>query len=67
MIFFPALPLPWPSFPNVCSYGQKKPDMAKLFEITSEKKVVWEFIHPKARAHEVHILTTNGKPEGALK
>ncbi|MDA7921929.1 PQQ-binding-like beta-propeller repeat protein [Verrucomicrobiales bacterium] len=51
----------------VCSYGQKKPDMAKLFEITSEKKVVWEFIHPKARAHEVHILTTNGKPEGALK
>ena len=51
----------------VCSYGQKKPDMAKLFEITPEKKVVWEFIHPKARAHEVHILTTNGKPEGALK
>lgn len=51
----------------ICSYGQKKPTMPKLFEITPEKKVVWEFFHPKAKAHEVHILTTNGKPEGALK
>ncbi|MEC5128175.1 hypothetical protein VSU19_15525 [Verrucomicrobiales bacterium BCK34] len=51
----------------ICSYGQKKPGMPKLFEVTPEKKVVWEFFHPKVKAHEVHILTTNGKPEGALK
>ncbi len=51
----------------ICSYGQKDPDKPKLFEITPDKKVVWEFFHPKARAHEVHVLTTNGKPEGALK
>ncbi len=51
----------------ICSYGQKKPEMPKLFEITHDKKVVWEFFHPKVKAHEVHILTTNGKPEGAVK
>ncbi|MEM7393350.1 MAG: LamG-like jellyroll fold domain-containing protein, partial [Verrucomicrobiota bacterium] len=51
----------------ICSYAQKNPDRPKLFEITPDKKVVWEFFHPKARAHEVHVLTTNGKPEGALK
>ncbi len=51
----------------ICSYGQKDPKKVKLFEITPDKKVVWEFFHPKARAHEVHVLTTNGKPEGALK
>ncbi|MDF1741068.1 MAG: hypothetical protein P1U86_18035 [Verrucomicrobiales bacterium] len=51
----------------ICSYGQKKPGMPKLFEITPDKEVVWEFFHPKVKAHEVHILTTNGKPEGALK
>jgi hypothetical protein len=51
----------------ICSYGQKDPKKPKLFEITPDKKVVWEFFHPKARAHEVHVLTTNGKPEGALK
>ena len=51
----------------ICSYGQKDPTKPKLFEITPDKKVVWEFFHPKVRAHEVHVLTTNGKPEGALK
>ena len=51
----------------ICSYGQKDPRKPKLFEVTPDKKVVWEFFHPKARAHEVHVLTTNGKPEGALK
>ncbi len=51
----------------ICSYGQKNPGKPKLFEITPDKKVVWEFFHPKAKAHEVHVLTTNGKPEGALK
>lgn len=51
----------------VCSYGQKNPKMPKLIEITPEKEVVWEFFHPQARAHEVHVLTTNGEPEGAMK
>ncbi|MDF1858832.1 MAG: hypothetical protein P1U87_01385 [Verrucomicrobiales bacterium] len=51
----------------VCSYGQKNGKMPKLFEITPEKEVVWEFFHPALRAHEVHVITTNGTPEGALK
>lgn len=51
----------------ICSYAQKDPNKPKLFEITPDKKVVWEFFHPNARAHEVHVLTTNGKAEGALK
>jgi outer membrane protein assembly factor BamB len=51
----------------VCSYGQKNGTMPKLFEITPEKEVVWEFFHPALRAHEVHVITTNGTPEGALK
>jgi outer membrane protein assembly factor BamB len=51
----------------ICSYGQKKPEKPKLFEVTPDKKVVWEFFHPKVGAHEVHVLTTNGKKEGDLK
>ncbi|MDB4796585.1 hypothetical protein OAG77_00135 [bacterium] len=51
----------------ICSYGQKNAQKPKLFEVTPDKKVVWEFFHPKAGAHEVHILTTNGKKEGDLK
>ena len=51
----------------ICSYAQKDPKKPKLFEVTPDKKVVWEFFHPKARAHEVHVVTTNGKPEGMLK
>ncbi|NNE92033.1 MAG: DUF1080 domain-containing protein [Verrucomicrobiales bacterium] len=51
----------------ICSYAQKDPNKPKLFEITPDNKVVWEFFHPKARAHEVHVISTNGKPEGALK
>ena len=36
--------------------------MAKLFEVTRAKKVVWEYVNPKfGGAHEVHVLTTNGK------
>jgi len=46
----------------ICAYGQRKPEMAKVFEITREKKVVWEYINPKLRGiHEIHVLTTNGK------
>ena len=51
----------------ICSYAQKDANKPKLFEITPDKKVVWEFFHPKARAHEVHVLTTNGNKEGYLK
>ncbi|MGC6466858.1 MAG: hypothetical protein ACON5N_14845 [Akkermansiaceae bacterium] len=48
----------------ICSYGQGNGKMAKIFEITPDRKVVWEFYHPKARAHGIHIVTTNGKREG---
>lgn len=51
----------------ICSYGQKDPKKVKILEVTPDKKVVWEFFHPKVRAHEVHVLTTNGQAEGALK
>ncbi|MFT4550912.1 MAG: putative heme-binding domain-containing protein, partial [Pseudoalteromonas tetraodonis] len=46
----------------ICSYGQGDPKKARIFELTPDKKVVWEFYHPNAGAHEVHVLTTNGKP-----
>ena len=51
----------------ICSYGQRKGDMPKLFEVTRDKKVVWEYFNPAVRAHEVHAISTNGKPEGFLK
>ena len=51
----------------ICSYGQRKGDMPKLFEVTRGKKVVWEYFNPAVRAHEVHVVSTNGKPEGFLK
>ncbi len=43
------------------SYGQKDPEKVKIFEVNEKKEVVWEFFHPEAKAHQVHILTTNGK------
>ncbi|MAG56486.1 MAG: hypothetical protein CMJ83_09360 [Planctomycetes bacterium] len=46
----------------ICSYHQKKPDRAKLFEVNRAKKVVWECLNPALSGiHEVHVLTTNGK------
>ena len=51
----------------ICSYGQRKGDMPKLFEVTRDKRVVWEYFNPAVRAHEVHVVSTNGKPEGFLK
>ncbi|MGJ8651230.1 MAG: beta-propeller domain-containing protein [Opitutaceae bacterium] len=42
------------------SYGQKDRSKPIYFEVTPEKEVVWEFYHPKAKSHEVHVLTTNG-------
>ncbi|MCB1091083.1 MAG: hypothetical protein KDL87_06115, partial [Verrucomicrobiae bacterium] len=47
----------------ICSYGQKAPDKPKVFEITREKKVVWEYLNAGLTGvHEIHVLTTNGKP-----
>lgn len=47
----------------ICSYGQKSPDRPKVFEITRNKEVVWEYFHPEVRGiHEIHVLTTNGNP-----
>jgi len=51
----------------ICSYGQRDPMKPKLFEVTREGEVVWEFFHPDASAHEVHVITTNGTPEGTMK
>jgi outer membrane protein assembly factor BamB len=51
----------------ICSYGQKDPAKPKLLEVTRSGEVVWEYFHPEAKAHEVHVLTTNGVPEGAIK
>lgn len=50
-----------------CSYGQKDGTKPKLFEVTHDKKVVWEYFNPEIKPHEVHVLTTNGKAEGYLK
>ncbi len=49
----------------ICSYGQKNPKMPKLLEIDESLNTVWEWYHPTARAHEVHVTTTNGKSVGA--
>ena len=43
----------------ICSYGQKKGDMPKIFEVTKDKKVVWEYFNPEIRAHELHVISTN--------
>ena len=51
----------------ICCYGQKDATRPRLFEVTRSGDVVWEFFHSEAKAHEVHVITTNGAPEGALK
>lgn len=51
----------------ICSYGQRDPAKPRLFEVTREGEVVWEFFHPDATAHEVHVITTNGTAEGTMK
>jgi hypothetical protein len=45
----------------ICSYHQQAPDKPRAFEITRDKKVVWEFFSPNVSLHEIHVLTTNGK------
>lgn len=43
----------------IASYASSGP--IKVFEVTREKKIVWTY-QGKHRAHEIQILTTNGKP-----
>jgi hypothetical protein len=43
----------------ICSYASQ--EAIKVFEVTPEKKIVWKYTGPH-RAHEIQILTTNGKP-----
>jgi hypothetical protein len=42
----------------ICSYHSDRP--IKIFEVTREKKLVWTYTG-KHKAHEVQVLTTNGK------
>ncbi|MEZ6041747.1 MAG: hypothetical protein R3C20_14675 [Planctomycetaceae bacterium] len=42
----------------ICSYHAQKG--IKVFEVTPEKKIVWTYEGPH-RAHEIQVLTTNGK------
>ena len=43
----------------IASYGSQGD--IKVFEITRDKKIVWKYTGPH-RAHEIQVLTTNGKP-----
>ena len=45
----------------ICAYGQRNAAKPRVFEITPDKKVVWEFFSPAAGVHEIHVLTTNGE------
>ncbi len=45
----------------IASYAQRDPSKARLFEVTPDKEVVWEFFHPKAHAHGIQVISTNGK------
>ena len=54
----------------ICSYGQRDGAKPKIFEVTRDKQVVWEYLNPKfGGAHEIHVLTTNGQsvPQPPLK
>ncbi len=42
----------------IASYASQK--AIKVFEVTREKQIVWKYTGPH-RAHEIQILTTNGK------
>jgi hypothetical protein len=46
----------------IASYGAKPDEgIVKIFELTRDKKVVWTY-RGNHRAHEIHVLTTNGQP-----
>jgi hypothetical protein len=46
----------------ISSYGQKDDTLTRIFEVTPDKKVVWDLKFPAGRAHGVHVFTTNGSP-----
>lgn len=51
-----------------CQYGSRGDDMPDALEINPEGKVVWEFKAPAfGGIHEIHVLTTNGKPAGGRR
>lgn len=51
-----------------CQYGSRSDAMPDVMEISPDKKVVWQFKAPKFRGfHEVHVLTSNGKPTGGRR
>jgi hypothetical protein len=45
----------------IASFAQRNASKPRIFEITPDKKVVWEFFHPSAHAHGLHIISTNGE------
>ena len=47
------------SYTVIASYHAAKG--IKIFEITPDKHLVWSYAGPQ-RAHEIQILTTNGRP-----
>ena len=47
----------------IASYASQK--AVKVFEVTPDKKIAWTYTGPH-RAHEIQILTTNGKPIDGL-
>jgi hypothetical protein len=50
----------------VGAYAQGDPAKPRVFELTKDHEVVWEFFHPELKAHEIHIVTTNGKKVSPL-
>jgi hypothetical protein len=47
----------------IISHAEGRPQGVKAFELNPAKEVVWEYIDPRYHSgHEIHILTTNGKP-----
>lgn len=47
----------------IASYGSRGD--IKVFEVTRDKRLVWKYAG-KHRAHEIQVLTTNGKPVEGL-
>ena len=46
----------------ITSYAQRDPSKVRVFEVNPQKEVVWELFHPKAYAHGIHVVSTQGHP-----
>ena len=46
----------------ITSYAQRDPSKIRVFEVNPQKEVVWELFHPKAYAHGIHVVSTQGRP-----